>query len=179
MLHSHMDKNVKNEILAQFNPLKLKNKELLVKSGEIAMSMIYIDSGYLRMFNTDRDGNEATVWIGSNGKFITAISSFVFQKPSFWNIEAITDSQVHIIHRDKHFHLCKKYREWLDFENFLLSKTLAALEYRMFVQMNLSAQKRYDEFFKGNPSVFNQIPSKYIASFLGMSPETLSRVRNK
>ncbi|MEM7486089.1 MAG: Crp/Fnr family transcriptional regulator [Bacteroidota bacterium] len=176
-LFSNIDDSILDEIVLEFDKVSLKRKECLVNAGEIAGVLAYIDSGYIRMFNIDVDGNETTVWIGSNGKFITDISSFVFKKPSFWNIEALTDCQLRIIKRDSHFQLCKKYREWLDFENFLLSKALVSLEYRMFVQMNLSAEERYKEFFKKNSLFFNDISLKHIASFLGMSAETLSRLR--
>ncbi len=175
--YSKINHTILEEITNQFHPFSLEKKEYLIKAGEVAKSLVYIKAGYIRMFHSDIDGNETTVWIGSNDKFITAISSFVFQRPSFWNIEAITDCELLIIKRESHFHLCKKYREWLDFENFLLSQALASLEYRMFVQMNLSAQERYLEFFKKGPGIFNQVPSKHLASYLGMSPETLSRLR--
>lgn len=175
--YSNIDTVLLAEIIDQFSARSVTKKEYLVKAGEMTKALIFIASGHVRMFNTDKEGNETTMWIGSKGQFITAISSFVFQQPSFWNIAAITDCQVHIIGREKHFELCKQHRDWLDFENVLLSKNLAALEYHMFAQMNLSAEARYRALFKKKSSIFNHVPGKYIASFLGMSPETLSRLR--
>jgi len=167
------------EIESAFETIELSRMDLIVRAGEMANKLALIEEGYLRMFRLDRQGKETTVWIGGRGKFVTAISSFVERKPSFWNIGAITDSKIHIIKVDSHYKLCKKYSQWLDFENILLAKALSALEYRTFELMSMKAEERFQVFFQRNRDLFLNVPSKYIASMLGISEETLSRLKRK
>ena len=166
------------QITAAFQENQLPRKTQLVAAGEIARQLVCIETGYLRMYRID-EGKETTVWIGGSGRFITSISSFVDQRPSAWSIESLTDCKIHAIKRDSHFELCERYREWLDFENLLLAKALSALEYRTFELMKLKAEARYQTFFRKHPDMFLHIPSKYIASLLGLSEETLSRLKKK
>lgn len=123
------------------------------------------------------NGKESTAWIGSAGKFIISISSFIDHRPGIWTIEAITDCKFHVIKRDSHFKSCDRFSAWLAFENLLLSKAISALEHRTYELLNLKAEDRYHALFSKKPSLFLDIPAKYIASLLGLSEEILSRIR--
>lgn len=164
------------EISNCFEPRSFPRKTSWIRAGDLTPELALIETGYLRMFRLD-EGKDTTVWIGGPGKFITSLSSFVDQRPSTWNIETLTRSQLHLIKRDSHFRLCGEFREWLEFENILLSKAIAALEYRNYELQKLSAEDRYLGLFEKNPSLFLEVPAKYIASLLGISEETLSRLR--
>lgn len=174
--HVSVSKQSLTEISCSFTERKLSRKAQWVHAGDVSRELALIETGYLRMYRLD-EGKDTTIWIGSSGKFVTSLSSFVDQRPSLWNIEALTDSKLHIIKRDSHFRLCEQFREWLEFENVLLSKALAALEYRNFELQKLSAENRYLSLFQKCPSMFLDVPAKYIASLLGISEETLSRLR--
>ncbi len=164
------------EIATNFESQFLSRKTQWIKAGELAQQLALIETGHMRMYRLE-NGKDKTVWIGGPGKFITSISSFVDRRPGLWNIETLTDCRVHIIKRDSHFHLCKQFQEWLEFENLLLSKAIGALEYRNYELINLKATERYLSLFSKNPSLFLDVPAKYIASLLGISEETLSRLR--
>jgi CRP-like cAMP-binding protein len=140
--------------------------------------MAFIETGYLRMFDL-AEGKEITLWIGSTGKFITSLSSFVFQTENFWNIQAITDCTVHVISRENHFELCQAEPKWLEFDNLLLAHSFALLERNMFAQLHTTAQQRYNTLLQEDPALFNHVPLQYIASMLGITPESLSRLRKK
>lgn len=165
------------EVESKFSLIDLPRKEKLVQAGEVSNKLALIERGFVRMYNIDQSGKETTVWIGGSGKFITSISSFVDQKPSYWTIEAVSDSKLHIIKSDSHFELCRKYPAWLEFENQLLVKAINALEYRTFELASRKAEERYQHFFERNPQFFLNIPAKHIASLLGISEETLSRLK--
>ncbi|MEM0939628.1 MAG: Crp/Fnr family transcriptional regulator [Bacteroidota bacterium] len=169
---SHLD-----EIESKFNQINVSRKSIVVQSGEIANKLALIESGYLRMYHIDISGKETTTWIGGSGKFITSISSFIERKASYWTIEAITDSKLHVIGIDSHSKLCHKFRKWLDFENLLLAKMLSAIEYRTFELMSMKSEERFRVFFQKNSNLFLHVPAKYIASMLGFSEETLSRLK--
>ena len=99
-------------ILSAFEPKEIMKGQFFLESGKICRKMAFIESGYLRMYDI-ADGKEITFWIGSSGKFITSLSSFVFETSNFWNIQAVTDCQLYEIDRQKHFELCRTQPQWL------------------------------------------------------------------
>ena len=138
--------------------------------------MAFIESGYMRMYNLV-DGKEITFWIGSEGRFITSLSSFIFETNNMWNIQAITDCRLYVINRDNHFKLTEDQPKWLEFDHKLLAYSFALLEKNMFSQLHTTAKQRFDNLLKEEPKLFKYVPLQYIASMLGITPESLSRLR--
>lgn len=172
----HIDKNSLDSIISKFEIQNLKKGDFFQESGKICRKMALIESGYLRMYNVV-DGKEITFWIGSSGKFITSLSSFVFETENYWNIQAVTDCTVYMISRKNHFNLCKQQLKWLEFDNLLLAHSFALLEQSMFTHLHTTAQQRFETLLKEEPALFNHVPLRYIASMLGITPESLSRLR--
>lgn len=171
-----IDKTSLDAIVASFETETFKKGEFLLRSGQLCRKMAFIKSGYLRMYDVV-DGKEITFWIGSQGKFITSLSSFVFQSENFWNIQAIMNCTLYVIDRDKHFDLCKRQPKWLEFDNLLLARSFALLERSMFAQLHTKAQERFESLLGEEPALFNNVPLQYIAAMLGITPESLSRLR--
>lgn len=171
-----MEKSSMDTVLEAFDTIELHKGEYLLKSGNICRQMAFIESGYLRMFDI-ADGKEITLWIGSEGKFITSVSSFVFQTANMWNIQAVTHCKLKVIDRKKHFELSKKEPKWLEFDNLLLAHSFALLERNMFAQLHTTSKERFHQLLEENPKIFHHVPLKYIASMLGIEPESLSRLR--
>ncbi len=164
------------KILDAFEPISLKKGDFFLKPGSICRRMAYIESGYLRMFDIV-NGKEITFWIGSAGRFITSLSSFVFQSENHWNIQAITDCQLHVIGRAKHEALCQSEPKWLEFDNLLLARSFALLEQSWLAQLHTTAQERFEDLMENQPDIFQNVPLQYIASMIGIAPESLSRLR--
>lgn len=173
-----MDHTALRHTLESFETITLKKGEHLLESGKICQNMAFIKTGFLRMYSL-ADGNEITLWIGSKGKFITSVSSFVFQTSNFWNIQAVRDSELHIITREKHLKLCDTNPKWLEFDNLLLAHSFALLEKSLFQKLYTTAQQRLEALMKEEPTLFNHVPLQYIASMLGITPVSLSRLRRK
>ena len=163
-------------ILSVFEPLEISKGEFFLKSGKTCRQMAFIDSGYMRMYDI-ADGKEITLWIGNNGKFITSLSSFIFETRNNWNIQAITDCKLYVINRDNHFKLNKTEPKWLEFDNILLANSFALLERNMFAQLHTTAKQRFQALLNEEPDLFKNVPLQYIASMLGITPESLSRLR--
>lgn len=172
----NIDKKSLESIVSSFEIKTIKKGDYFLKSGGICRKMAFIQSGYLRMYDI-ADGKEITFWIGSNGKFITSLSSFIFETENFWNIHAVTDCEILVISREKHFELCKQQPKWLEFDNLLLARSFALLEKSMFSQLHTTAQQRFENLLKVEPALFNHVPLQHIASMLGITPESLSRLR--
>lgn len=172
----NIDKESLESIVSAFEIQTIKKGEFFLKSGRICRKMAFIETGYLRMYDI-ADGKEITFWVGSNGKFITSLSSFIFESENFWNIQAVTDCTIFVINRQKHFELCKQQPKWLEFDNLLLAHSFALLEKSMFAQLHTTAQQRFENLLKEEPALFNHVPLQHIASMLGITPESLSRLR--
>lgn len=179
-ISSQIDINNKaiQSIIGKFEPCELRKGDYLLKSDTICKKIAFIETGYLRMFNIV-DGNEITLWIGGSGRFITSVSSFVFQTKNLWNIQAITDCKLLVINREKHFELCQKEPKWLEFDNLILANAFAILEQRMFSHLHTTASERLQLLLNEEPELFLNVPHQYIASMLGIAPESLSRLRKK
>ncbi len=165
-----------DDILSVFEPVKISQGEFFLKSGRNCRQMAFIESGYMRMYDIV-EGKEITFWIGSNGKFITSLSSFIFETNNIWNIQAITDCKLYVINRENHFKLSKNQPKWLEFDNKLLAHSFALLEKNMFSQLHTTAKQRFHNLLNEEPELFLNVPLQYIASMIGITPESLSRLR--
>jgi len=163
-------------MLSNFHIIDLKKGEYFLQSGTICRKMAFISAGYMRMYDIV-DGKEITLWIGSGGNFMTSLSSFVFQTSNFWFIQAITNCKLYVISKEQHLKLCQSEPKWLEFDNILLAKAFALLEQRMFAQLHTTAQERFEALLEKEPAIFHHVPLQYIASMIGIAPESLSRLR--
>lgn len=159
-----------------FENVQLAKGEYLQREGSICRQLAFIESGYLRMYAL-ADGKEITFWIGGAGKFITALSSFVFKTDSLWNIQAVTDCSLRVISRTDHFKLSREIPVWQEFDNLLLAHSFHLLEQSMFAQLHTTARERLVKLLEQEPDLFLHVPHQYIASMLGIAPESLSRLR--
>jgi CRP-like cAMP-binding protein len=171
-----IDSDSLNDIVSVFESIDLKKGEFFLKSGNSCQQMAFISSGYMRMYDIV-DGKEITFWMGSEGRFITSLSSFIFETNNIWNIQAITDCKLYVINRENHFKLSKEQPKWLEFDNKLLAHSFALLEKNMFSQLHTTAKQRFDNLLNEEPHLFQNVPLQYIASMLGITPESLSRLR--
>lgn len=163
-------------IIGSFSARSLKKGEYLLEAGQICREMAFIEEGYLRMFSL-ANGREVTLWIGNEGSFITSLSSFIFETENYWSIQALTDCSVQLVSRKDHFRLCREHPQWLELDNILLARAFSLLEQNMFSHLHTTARQRFEALLSTNPAIFNHVPLQHIASMLGITPETLSRLR--
>lgn len=152
----------------------------MLKTGQHCQSMSFLKEGFLRIFASTQNGEkEITQWISTKGNFVTDLSSFIFQQPARWNIQALSTCHLYTISKDNYQKIGQLTPDWKDLEKMFLAKCFVVLESRIFNQLSLSAEARYQLLFEENPEIFNQVPLQYLASMLGMTPETFSRIRKK
>ncbi|MCC5938675.1 MAG: Crp/Fnr family transcriptional regulator [Lunatimonas sp.] len=162
----------------KFAAERLLKGEFLMKQGQPAHQLAFIKAGIIRIYAQD-DGKEITQWISTPGYFLTEISSFMFGGTSRWSMQALSDVELYSISRSDYQHIVNLVPRWHELEKLFIIKCFAILENRVYNHLSKSAEERYQDFFKQHPALFNQVPLQYIASMLGMTPETLSRIRNK
>ena len=179
ILQAHFGK-LKNEELeivpSYFHEEKLNKNEFFTQANKKCKRLSLIKSGILRIY-TLNDEKEITQWISTENYFVTEISSFFFDEPNRWNIQALTETRLLTISKPNYIKLCQEFPKWNEIEKKFIAKCFVILEDRVFSHLSMSAEERYDFYFNQNFELFNEVPLNYIASLLGMSAETLSRIR--
>jgi CRP-like cAMP-binding protein len=149
-----------------------------LRTGKFCNKMSFIESGILRVYVNLPD-REVTQWIGTAGYFLTDIQGFMFRQPSRFNIQALTDTRIYTIDYEGYLTMGKLVPKWNEFEKLFTGKCFMMLENRIFDLISMTAQERYQKLFDYDRELFNQVPLQYLASMLGMTPETFSRIRRK
>lgn len=155
-----------------------RKNEILHEAGEICKNIYYIKKGVLRgyyLFN----GKEITTWFSQENQLAACISSFNNIRPSKESIQVIEDAEVYILNIDLLQELYLLYPEFNFIARILYQEYLMEAEERAFIARLTEASLKYDYFVQVYGTLLRRIPLKYIASFLGMTLETLSRIRNK
>ncbi|MGF1636401.1 MAG: Crp/Fnr family transcriptional regulator [Cyclobacteriaceae bacterium] len=173
-----LKQNELKTVCDKFIEENLPKGEFFLRQGQQAHKLSFIKSGLIRIYAQD-DGKEITQWISSPGYFVTEISSFMFGGSSRWNMQALSEVDLFSINRNDYQQIVKEVPRWHELEKLFIVKCFAILENRIYNHLSKTAEERYHDFFAQNPALFNQVPLQYIASMLGMTPETFSRIRNK
>ncbi len=166
------------KIVDWFHPEPILKNDFLVRKSSYCHKLVFLKSGYFRIYDEYND-REITQWISSTNDFVTEINSFYFGVPSRWNIQAISDCECYVISQKDYQRMGKAVANWNVLETKFIAKCFAVIENRVFSFIAMTAEERYEALFRYNKELFNNVPLHYIASMLGMTPETLSRIRRK
>lgn len=161
-----------------FEETTLAKGEFFCRSGKYCEKLSFVKRGLIRIY-AEVDDKEITQWISAPGYFVTDLASLVFKKEARWNIQALTDCELYTISGERYRRIGEVIPNWDRLEKMFLANCFMTLEDRVFKHLSMSAAERYHELFAQNPSLFNEVPLQYLASMLGMTPETLSRIRAK
>lgn len=166
------------KISTRFTLIRLKKGDYYLHAGRYSDRLGFVQSGILREF-FDTDSKEVTKWISTKGYFAVDLSSFLFDKTARWNIQALADTEMYVIDKKGYAELGKVVSRWAELEKLFIAKCFTVLEDRMVMHLSMTAEERYQQLFGLNRELFNLVPLQYLASMLGMTPETLSRLRKK
>ena len=165
-------------IVSFFKLRTLKKGDFLLRSNEYCDKLSFLQSGLMRMF-ISIDGKEVTQCISSKGHFSTDLSSFIFDTPSRWTIQALIETELYTISKEDYKRIGNLVPRWNEFEKLFIVRCFTILEDRTVRHLSMTAEERYSFYFENNRELFNQVPMQFIASMLGMRPETFSRIRKK
>ena len=156
---------------------KVKKNELIAENGKVCHKVWFSSEGYFRFYHVDSKGNEITSDFYFAPSFITSYTSFITGRPSFVNVQAMGDMEVLEFSKKDLLNLYDKYPK-IERLGRLIAETVAIIsEEHLFLLLNQTAKMRYKRLLKKNPKYVNTIPLQYLASYLGITQETLSRIR--
>lgn len=163
---------------AYFQEEKLQKNDFFTESDKVCDKLSIVKSGILRIYAWS-DGKEITQWISTEDYLITEVMGFFFDQPNRWTIQAFSDSVLMTITKTNYRKLCQAFPKWNELEKRLIVKCFAMMEDRIFSHLSMTAEERYNLYFEQHKALFNQVPLQYIASVLGMTAETFSRIRRR
>lgn len=157
----------------------LRKSQSLLHDGEVWNYNCFIISGCFRLYRFGEDGTDHTMRFGIENWWMTDQESYNNSTPSLYNIEALSKSTVILWTKETWQHLMSAIPALKLFEEGLQARAYEAAQRRIFSLISGSAEEKYIEFQKTYPNVFNKVPLYMVASYLGMSRETLSRIRKE
>jgi CRP-like cAMP-binding protein len=156
-----------------------KRNEILLQAGDVCPYIYFVNSGCLRVFMLDVNGKESTRFLVTEGRFGTAFPSFNLQEPSLAAIQSIEPSEVLYISYHDFNHLLDNFPGWEHVYRVNLEKDYIASIKRIESLITMDSKQRYQLLMETNPTLIQRLPSKIIADYLGISQETLSRLKSK
>jgi len=170
-----------NALLEQLKTIQVKKGDTLQRKGDDAKHAYFVTRGLLRSFTIDVKGKEHIFMFAPEGWIISDVQSTAMQSPAVLSIDALEDSEVQVIRADIFEELVNKHMgSHPDFARIELNRLLrriAVLQKRVLLLLSATATERYQEFIATYPSLQQRVSQRHIASYLGITPEALSRLR--
>jgi CRP-like cAMP-binding protein len=166
-------------IAAAFVQKELAKGQMFLEEGKMSNEYLYLESGFMRAFAYDTNGNDVTTQFYASHQVVFEVSSFFNRTRSKENIQATDHCTGWYITYDqlnKLFHTLPEFRE---FGRAILVKGFAALKTRMLSMITETAEQRYDALLNTNPEIFQHAALKHIATYLGITDTSLSRIRKE
>lgn len=167
------------DIAAHFREKSLDRNEYFLKAGQVSNEYLFVEEGFLRAFAYDVNGNDVTTAFYSGNHVVFEVSSYFERVPSKENIQALQPTRGLYITYEELNNLFHSLPEFRNFGRSILVKGFAALKKRMLSVITETAEERYMNLLKANPEILQNAPLKNIASYLGITDTSLSRIRKE
>jgi len=165
-------------LVSAFYPMTLEKGDYYLKAGRICDKLSFHREGLMRSFAVHGD-KEVTQWISFRGNLITDLQGLVCDEPARFTIQALTRCELYTIDKQEYLGLHRRIERWPVLERTLITRCFGFMETRIFSLLSMSGEERYSYLQGQNPDLFDTVPLKYLASMMGMTPESLSRIRKK
>lgn len=160
-----------------FRSSRVQKRQQLYQEGELCRELLFVEKGALYSFSLDDSGNKHVIAFAFEGWWISNLQSFLTGKPSQLFIEALENSTILKLNRQEHEALMEKVPAYERYHRIILQNAYVALQRRVENALGLTAEEKYARLITESPAFLNRVPQHLIASYIGVSPETLSRVR--
>jgi CRP-like cAMP-binding protein len=166
-------------IKTYLTPKKLRKKQYLLQEDDVCKYIAFVEKGVLREYTIAENGSEYIIQFALEGWTISDLYSFLSGEPATYNIDAVEDSELVLISKSAHDTLLKKLPKYETYTRLQITGAYLALQRRLTSIISLPVDERYANFTALYPNIIQSVPQHMIASYMGLTPETLSRVRKK
>ena len=162
-----------------FLPKKLRKKRFLLQDGDPCKYTVFVEQGLLRSFTIDEKGNEHILQFSLQGWWTADLYSFLTAEPSPYNIQALEDSELLLITQPAWDQLLEEVPAFERYFRILIQNNLIATQRRLMVTFSETAEEKYLRLLRDHPEIIQRVPQHMLASYLGITRETLSRIRSQ
>lgn len=162
-----------------FTPKKLRKRQYILQEGDVAKYVTFVEKGLLRSYTVDDKGTEHIMQFAFEGWWISDHFSFLTGEPSIYNIDALEDSELLLLSKQSEEQMLQRIPKFERYFRILLQNSLIATQRRLIGSLSQTAEERYTDLFVSCPTIPQRVPQHMMASFLGITPETLSRIRKQ
>ncbi|WP_207799077.1 Crp/Fnr family transcriptional regulator [Taibaiella soli] len=173
-----LSENALQIMIAQWELVELTKGTILFYEGKTASDIYLIAQGIARAFCYKED-KELTFWFGKEGDFVLSYNSYIYDKPGYESIELLEDSVLYTIGHEELHALYQQNSEIANWGRKLAEQELVRTEERFISQLLQTATDKYNALLEHSPELLQRVPLGHIASFLGVTQVTLSRIRKK
>jgi CRP-like cAMP-binding protein len=166
-------------IKTYLTPKKLRKKQYFLQEGDICKYIAFVEKGVLRSYTIDEKGTEHIMQFALEGWVISDLSSFLTGEPATYTIDALEDAELVLISKAAQEELLQKIPRYETYVRLLITNAYIALQKRINCTNSLSLEEQYASFTALYPNIVQRIPQHMIASYMGLTPETLIRIRSK
>lgn len=185
ILFSHMEDKVKltddekQHISTFFTFRKVRKRQYILQENDICRNLSFVRKGLLKSYRLDEKGIEHITLFGWEGWWISDFNSFVNQAPAVLNIDAIEETELLNLSRENYEQMTLEVPVMDRYFRILYQNSLVTKDQRLISSNSDTAEEKYKSLILFNPDIIQRIPQNLIASYLGLAPETLSRIRKK
>ncbi|MCW4452245.1 MULTISPECIES: Crp/Fnr family transcriptional regulator [Kaistella] len=162
-----------------YGSTKVLKNQFLLKAGEVCNGTYFVEKGLLRMYSIDKNGKEHIIQFAPEKWLISDRSSLYFNEKSNYYIEAVEESEILVLTKDFFANINLEFPNTVENNDLLLQKHIRNLQNRVNSLLSDTAEERYMSFIKMYPDILLRVPQWMVASYLGITPESLSRVRKE
>lgn len=177
--HVPLSKEEGNYFLSLLETRSLKQGELIEEAGEVSSHFIYVKSGCLMSYYTDAEDADRVMQFSTAGWWTGELNSFTKKVASSYTTRALADSEVLLISKEALDDLLNRFPAFEKYFRILFQNSLITHQNRILQTISATAEERYTRFQKKYPTLEQFVPLKYIASYLGITPEFLSKIRRR
>jgi CRP-like cAMP-binding protein len=177
--HIQLGQEEQTFFLSLLQRVKIKRKQFHLHRGEVCKYSAFILSGCLRGYTIDSNGFEHILSFAPPDWWIADMYSLITKQPGYLNIDALEDTHALLLSKADQENLYSRIPKFERYFRIITEKSLVSYQQRTLDSLSLSAQDRYLTFCKRYPTLIYSIPQKYIASYIGVTPEFLSKMRNE